>query len=474
MESKSSPMRRMFMLLTLLGVLVVIALGLWQYGPAQSWITLALDKAEPARAWAMLGLDKARSMFGASKTKATGDGPSNSMTEAHARGTDAARAASESDGETKGGQAGKPAGEGGAEAAGEAHEEGQTVKLNNDQLQEFGIEVGVAAEGPIAKQIERPAEIKFDGDRLIHVLPRVGGIATEVTVTQGQEVKKDALLATLSSRELAELKAAYLADVERRGLARETFDRESRLWEKKISSEKEYLDAKSALAEAEIALRASGQKLRALGFSQEYINALKASDADDLTKYAILSSTDGTVIQRHINLGEAVSSNEEVFIIADASTVWVDVTIYPNDMTAVRAGQTIRIDLGDGNPIVGKIAFVTPNVSEETRTASARAIIKTDGRLKPGMFVSATIDVGEEQARVRLPKSAVQNYANGSVVFVKDGDAFEPRPVQVGRDNAQFVEIVSGLDTGETYVAEGAFTVKSLIQKSQMGEGHGH
>lgn len=354
------------------------------------------------------------------------------------------------------------------------HEEGQSVKLSPDQLKEFGIEVGVAGDGPIAEEIERPAEIKFDGERLTHVLPRVSGVVTEVAVKQGEEVKKEQFLARLSSRELAELKAAYLADLERRALAGETFGREQRLWEKRISSEKNYLEAKTAMAEAEIALRVSTQKLRALGFSQDYISGLKESDADDLTKYDVIAPDGGTVIQRHINLGEAVANDDEVFVIADASTVWVDVTVYPNDLAAVRNGQAVRIDLGDGDPILGKISYVTPNVSEETRTAAARAVIKTDGRLKPGMFVRATIDVGAEQARVRLPKAALQSYANDSVVFVRDGEVFEPRPVQVGRDNSQFVEIVAGLKAGEAYVAEGAFAVKSLIQKSQMGEGHGH
>ncbi len=453
-------MRRTIVLALLVSLLVVVGIGLSQYGPVRSWFASAFDNARPIEAWVMLGLDKVKFILRKANTTPTVEAPPSATIDAYARAQ-----SDEAILKTPGAE---------TDHGGSDHEEGQTVRLSQEQLREFGIALGVAAKGPIADEIERPAEVKFDGDRLIHVLPRVDGTATEVAVTQGQEVKKGQLLATLSSRELAELKAAYLADFERRGLARETFDRENRLWEKKISSEKDYLDAKTALAEAEIALRASGQKLRALGFFQEYIDGLKNSNTDDLTKYEILSPSNGTIIQRHMNLGEAVSTNEEVFIVADASTVWVDVTIYPNDMATVRAGQNMRVDLGDGNPIQGKIAFVTPNVSEETRTAIARAIIRTDGRLKPGMFITATIDVGEEQARVRLPKAAIQNYANGSVVFVKDGEVFEPRAVLVGRDSTQFVEIVSGLNEGETYVAEGAFTVKSLIQKSQMGEGHGH
>lgn len=358
---------------------------------------------------------------------------------------------------------------------GEQQHHGESVKLSAVQLQEFGIEVAVASPGPIAVHLERPAEIKFDGDRLIHVVPRVDGVVSEVSVTQGQNVSKDALLAVLNSRELAELKATYLAAFERRNLARETFERENRLWEKKISSEKDYLDAKTSLAEAEIALRASGQKLRALGFPQPYIDSLTNSEAIDLTRYEVLAPIAGTVIERHLSLGEAVSSDKEVFVIADASAVWVEVTIYPKDMSLVRAGQNVRIDIGDDNPVDGKIAFVTPHVSEETRTATARVVIDSaNGRLKPGMFVKASIEVGQETADVRIPKSAIQSYENAPVVFVQEGEQFEPRPVRLGRENSQYVEVVSGISAGETYVSEGSFTLKAELEKASFGDGHNH
>jgi cobalt-zinc-cadmium efflux system membrane fusion protein len=356
---------------------------------------------------------------------------------------------------------------------GSSEESEQAVALNAAQLKDFGIEVAIAGQGPIAATLERLAEIKFDGNRVVHVVPRVGGVVSQVDVSQGQNVSKDELLAVLDSRELAELKANYLADYARRDLARQTFERERGLWEKKISSEKDYLVAKTALAEADIASTASAQKLRALGLSQEYVESLTDSKEANLTSYEIRAPIAGAVIERHLSLGEAVSADKNIFVIADASAVWVDVTIYPQDMSAVRAGQNVRIDLGDNHPEQGKIAFVTPNISEETRTGVARVILDSaDGHLKPGLFVKVSIETGEEQARIRLPKSAIQNFANGSAVFVKEGEKFEPRPVKLGRDNSQFVEIVSGLSAGETYVTQGAFTLKSLILKSQMGEGN--
>ena len=358
-------------------------------------------------------------------------------------------------------------------AGGDEHE--QSVALNAAQVKDLGIRTATANDGPIAIGIERLAEVKFDNNRVVHVVPRVSGIVREVNVSQGQNVSKNQTLATLDSRELAELKAAYLAAYARRDLARQTFERERRLWEKKVSSEREYLDAKTALVEADITLTVSAQKLRALGLSQRYVESLTDSKDTDLTSYEVRAPIAGTVTERHVSLGESISSDKNIFVVADTSAVWVDITIYPQDMLVVRAGQNVRIDTGENKPIEAKIAFVTPNVSEVTRTGVARVNIdNADGRVKPGMFIKARIETGQKQARIRIPTSAVQNFAKKSVVFVKEGGKFEPRPVQLGRNNSEFVEVVSGLSVGETYVAEGAFTVKSLIQKSQMGQGHGH
>jgi membrane fusion protein, heavy metal efflux system len=434
------------MRLTLIIAVIILAIGLWQFAT----------------------IDEAALLTGEQQPIAT-DAPASSKAVADAKAAVSEHQHADDENKPDGAQ---PAQD--ADQSGEGHEE-EAVKLSAAQLKEFGIELDVAGRGSIAVNLDRPAEIKFDGDRLNHVGPRVDGMVIEINATQGQNVEKDDLLAVLNSRELAELKAAYLGDLERRTLARENFDREKRLWEKRISSEKDYLAVKTASAEAEIAFRSSAQKLRALGVAEEYIASLTNSDATDLTRYEIRAPIAGTVIQRHLSLGETVSADNEVFVIADASAVWIEVTIYPKDMDRVRAGQKVWIDLGEGDQVEGEIAFVTPHVSEETRTATARVIIDSaNGRLKPGMFVKAAIEVAQEAADVRIPKSAIQLYENAPVVFVQDGERFEPRQIRLGRQNGQFVEVASGVSAGETYVAKGAFTLKAELEKASFGDGHAH
>lgn len=373
--------------------------------------------------------------------------------------------------EAPGGLANIDAGAGGEE---KGEGDGQAVQLTEAQLRDFGIEVAIAGPGTLPLHIERPAEVKFNGDRVVHVVPRVGGIVSEVLVSQGEYVTKGTPMAVLNSRELAEAKALYLADFERRNLASQTFERESRLWEKKISSEKDYLDAKTALAEAEIALRASGQKLMALGFSRQFLDSLIASkDGDaDLTRYEIIAPITGNVIERHASLGESAPTDKELFVLADTSEVWVDVTIYPKDLALVRAGQSVNIDFGDGNPITSKIAFVTPEVREETRTGIARVITDSaGGRIRPGMFAKAQVEIGDPTVAVRIPKAAIQSDDEHSAfVFVQKGNKFEPRPVELGAQDRDFVEVKSGLNAGEAYVSKGAFTLKAELSKGSFAE----
>lgn len=360
---------------------------------------------------------------------------------------------------------------------GDGHGHSDSVKLTPEQMKEFDIATEQAKPGEIDSALIRPAEIKFNQDRVAHVVPRVAGVVREVMASEGDTMEAGTIMAVLDSRELADAKAAYLAAFERMQLAQETFSREEGLWKQKISSEKEYLDARSELAERRIALRAASQKLIALGFDEAFLERLPKSDDDALTQYALVAPFGGTVITRHIARGEAVDSEDQAFLLANLNDIWIDITVYPRDLGRVRRGQEVAFDLGEGREGVrGRIDFVTPHVSDDTRTASARTTIPNpDGLLRPGMFVKARIMTGNDSAAIRVPKTAVQRFEEGMVVFVgNEKGEFTPRPVQVGRTNGEFAEIVSGLKSGETFVSQGAFTLKAQLSKESFGDGHNH
>ncbi len=357
------------------------------------------------------------------------------------------------------------------------HADERVVHIEDVNLEALGIEIATAEPGRLEVIAELPGEVQVDGDRMAHVAPRVGGVVREVRASLGDTVRKGQLLAVLSSRELADAKATYLAATERLHMADATFAREERLFKGKISSEQDYLDAKQNRAEGRIESRASEQKLLALGVTAEEIRRLPDSHEVALTDYRLLSPFDGTVIDRHITLGETVAAEDPVFTVADLSTVWIDLSVYQRDIGAVRAGQTVRVETNHGDEAELEIDFVQPLVGEETRTALARIIAPNpDGDWHPGCFVKAKVATSSgNEARVVVPDTAVIRMSDGDdVVFVLTDEGFEPVVVTLGQRSGDRVEVVSGLEPGERFVSRGGFSLKAELGKASFGDGHGH
>lgn len=358
----------------------------------------------------------------------------------------------------------------------EGHDDHGGVSLTQAQMDTFDVRTVAVVGGPIPVTIERPAEVNYDENRLAHVVPRVAGIARTIEAAEGDEVAEGDKLAVLESRELADAKASYLASLERLALAKENFGRAEALIDKRIVSERSHLAAKTDYAEARINLRSARQKLLALGIGKDRLKEIAELTDADLTKYVMRAPLSGTVVTRHLTRGESVPTDREAFIIANVSTVWADISIYAHDLERVEAGQTVTIVTEGGVEVEGSIAFVTPDVSEETRTANARVVLEnTPMRLRPGMFVAAHIAVADEPADLRIPATALQVHEGQDIVFVKGKDGkLKPQPVTLGRRNANYVEVLTGLKTGDTIVAEGAFIVKSQLAKSDFDDGHNH
>ncbi len=187
-----------------------------------------------------------------------------------------------------------------------------------------------------------------------------------------------------------------------------------------------------------------------------------------LTAYELKAALSGTVIDRQTTLGEYVSEQKPAFVIADLSSVWVDFSVYRRDINRVRLGDAVAIDAGDGGPAIeAKISYLSPVGSRDTQSALARAVVaNADRRLRPGLFVTGRLTLSAKQAAVAVKSSALQTMENRNVVFVREGNRFEVRNVELGERDLQFVEIASGLKSGEVYAAGNSFIVKA-----EMGKG---
>ena len=189
-----------------------------------------------------------------------------------------------------------------------------------------------------------------------------------------------------------------------------------------------------------------------------------------LTAYDLKAPIGGTIIDRQISLGEYASEQKPAFVVADLSTIWVDLSIYRQDLRRVRIGDEVLIDPDDGaGDIKGKISYLAPVGASETQTAIARVILPNpDGRLRPGLFVTARLILAERKVAVAVHAGAIQTFENKTVVFVREGDdKLEARPVQLGDSDQKFVEIRAGISPGEKYVAENSFVVKAEMGKGE-------
>lgn len=202
-------------------------------------------------------------------------------------------------------------------------------------------------------------------------------------------------------------------------------------------------------------------------------SVLATIESENLSTYTIRAPFAGTVIDRHIVLGETVDQSGAVFILADLSTVWLEVNVHQHALPHIAAGRGVTIrEVGGTHTARAEISYVSPIIDQDTRTAIARAVVPNDdGGWRPGTFVVATVEE-PVQAAVIVPRHALQTFQGAPTLFVVEGDRFEPRPVTVGAQGRKLVEIKTGLAAGDRVAADGSFLIHAELAKGEAGHDH--
>ncbi|WP_422000418.1 divalent metal ion exporter adaptor subunit IhpB [Reyranella sp.] len=192
-----------------------------------------------------------------------------------------------------------------------------------------------------------------------------------------------------------------------------------------------------------------------------------------LTTYDLKAPIDGTVIDRDGTLGEFASEARPLFTIADLSTMWIDFAVYRRDFGKVRIGDPVTIDVGDGGPAIEAwIDYVSPIGAADTQSAIVRAVVANDGRLRPGLFVDGRVVLSARPVEVAVRSNALQTLEGRTVVFVREGDTFAARDVELGGRDADWVEVMFGVLPGDTYAAKNSFVIKAEIGKASAAHEH--
>lgn len=193
---------------------------------------------------------------------------------------------------------------------------------------------------------------------------------------------------------------------------------------------------------------------------------------ESLQNYALRAPIDGVIVKRNLQAGQA-TGDAVLFVIADLSKIWVELDVFGRDIEQVEPGQTVHVKTLDGYQTDGIIDWVSPLAEHASQSVRARIILDNpDGRLRPGQFVHGDVVVDQFRVPLAVRHSAIQRFRDFKVVFAMFGETYEVRMLELGRRDAQWIEVLGGLEPGTPYVTQNSYLIKADIEKS--GAKHAH
>lgn len=355
----------------------------------------------------------------------------------------------------------------------------ERVELSPEALAAASIQTQVVARQTLREEIRATAVVKVNENRLAHVSPRIPGRAVEVRALLGSVVEPGQVLAHLDSLELGEKKSAFLQARTSLEVARRNYEREQRLFKRQISSEKEYLEAKGEFERSEATYQAAREALRLLGIADGELERITwgGGKAEPLSHFPLVAPFVGTVIAQHVTLGELVKPEDTPFTITDLSTLWILIDVFEKQLPRVAVGQSVQVivDAYPDEKFAGRITYMAHVLDERTRAAQARVEMDNhDGRLRPGMFATAVIDVAPPEGRdaIVLPSEAIQSIHGKPFAFIEEKPGhYATRELTLGKESRATTEIASGVASGDRVVIQGAFYLKAMLLKEEVGGG---
>lgn len=356
-------------------------------------------------------------------------------------------------------------------------EEG-VVHLTAEQVATIKLATEPVTTRAASSEILATAEIVPPDDGVARIGSKLGGRITRLPVSVGATVKAGQLIAVVDSSELGAAKADYLMAAAQARLTRETAEREKILFDKKISSERDYRVAEAEATKARAAKEATEARLHTLGFSDAQLLAFTAEQHAS-SSIMVTTPIAGVVVERPVSLGQVIQPQDTVGVVMDLRSVWMQVDAYERDLAQLAVGQKViaRVPAWPERAFQGELQSIGAVVDRRSRTIKVRVVMPNlDGALKPGMFAKVTLAGSKGEARQGLfaPSAAVQRDGEKALVFVPLGATeFAVREVETGITSDGWIQITRGLTAGERVVTTGAFQLKSEARKSSFG-GHEH
>lgn len=343
------------------------------------------------------------------------------------------------------------------QSAGPITVNGDVVKLDAKARQLAGVQTAQAAVRTLGKEIKTTGKIAMNESGRTYITSRVEGRVDELYVTaEGEYIAPGQAIASVYSPTYIAAQQEYLLALENvqklKGAGKDVVQINNRL------------------------LEAARRKLQLLNVSDGDIAHLEHTRQlnDHMTIYAQFG---GTVLEKSLLPGTYVMPGDKIFGLSDLSVVWMYADIYEKDLAGIQPGQTVTVTSGayPGETFTGQVTFINPVMDDATRTVKVRVEMPNPGgRLKPNMFVNANIRISLGDSLV-VPESSLLDTGTRKIVFVAQGeDTFVKRDVVVGQLAEGYIQVLSGLQPGDTVVTAATFLIDSQTQLGNLGSHAGH
>lgn len=350
--------------------------------------------------------------------------------------------------------------ESGKDEAKGSHKEDGTLKMSTAERSARGVKTSIVNERALSEVITAPGEVVINAYRSAKITSRIGAQVVARHARLGEAVTRDQALVTLSSVEVAQAQGDLIESDQEWRRVKELGS--------KVVSQKRYISA-------QVARQRAYATVRAYGMSKSQIKALlQSNDASRATgEFDLFSPQDGRVISDAFIVGEYVSPGQILLEITDVETPWVIAQLNPQDSGRVKVGAKVSVSRDGKTWLDGKVVQQYYRLDEATRTHPVRIEISNSQiNLAAGEYVDVAIETIDASSSLAVPRQSLLLMNGMPTVFKLEGEVLRPQAVETGVIRAGWTEIKSGLTSGDVIVTEGAFLLKSLTLKSQMGEGH--
>jgi len=337
------------------------------------------------------------------------------------------------------------------------------LKIGPETQKLMHLQTASVVKGEMPEAIQTTGEVKTDINQKARIRSIVNGKVLRVFPNIGTYVKKGDVLAVIESQDIGDALALMQQAKASLTLAEANLKRKEELFKFKVAPLKDVEKAQNAYVQAEAGHKRAVEQLNILGIPLPGTTE-RGEDFSQKYFYRVDAPLSGAIIDRNISSGEWVTKGEEIFSIADLSRMWIYLDIYPDWLSRVRPGQEIifRTDAGLEKIFKDRIDSLSPDLNPETMTALARVSIEnTSGLLKPGMKGIAQIVTGVSSNVLIIPATAIQKEGAKRVVFIKKGDTFEKREVEVIGEMAGKAGVRGNVKEGEEVVVSGAYQLQN-------------